>query len=118
MNVTDILAMQQALPIVSFKPSSRYASIETAKIEIGGETIVYVRRRFCPQPEVLAVIAEHKVTQGERLDHIAARYLGDPELFWRICDANRALRPEELVETIGRRLVITLPEGVPGIPNA
>lgn len=114
----DILAMQQMMPLVVFAPSSRYASIPTGTIELGGETITYVRRRFLPQPESLAVIAEHMVTQGERLDHIAAQYLGDPEAFWRICDANRALRPQELTETLGRRLVITLPEGVPGIPNA
>ena len=37
---------------------------------------------------------------------------------WRICDANGALRPEELTELIGRRLRITLPEGVPGAPSA
>jgi hypothetical protein len=114
----DILAMQQMLPIVIFGQSSRYSGIATAKIEIEGETYVYVRRRFLPQPEVLAVIAEHAVIQGERLDHIAARYLGDSELFWRICDANRAMRPEELTETIGRRLAIALPEGVPGFANA
>ncbi len=114
----DILALQQALPIVVFQPSSRYAGIEVATIEIAGETIVYVRRRFLPLPDTQAVIAEHVVGQGERLDHLAARYLGDPELFWRICDANRALRPEALVERLGRRLLITLPEGVPGMPNA
>ena len=62
-----------------------------------------------------SIIGEHVVTQGERLDHIAARYFGDPELFWRLCDANRAMRPEELTETIGRRLGITLPEGVPSV---
>ena len=50
--------------------------------------------------------------QGDRLDNIAARYLGDPELFWRLCDANVALRPTELTETIGRRILITLPEGM------
>ncbi|HZT57821.1 MAG TPA: LysM domain-containing protein, partial [Pyrinomonadaceae bacterium] len=60
---------------------------------------------------------EHTVTQGERLDQIAAQYLGDPEQFWRICDANGALRPEELLET-GRRVRLTLPEGVPATPNA
>jgi hypothetical protein len=114
----DILAMQQMMPLVGFAPSSRYAGIPTATVDIGGETVIYVRRRFLPQPETLAAIAEHTVTQSERLDHIAARYLGDPEAFWRICDANRALRPQELTETVGRRLVITLPEGVPGIPNA
>ena len=58
------------------------------------------------------------VTQGERLDNIAANYFGDPELFWRVADANRAMHPKELTETIGRRLRITLPEGIPGTPNA
>jgi hypothetical protein len=116
--VTDILALQQAMPIVAFGPASRYAGIPTATAVVGGQTILYVRRRFLPQPESLAVIAEHVVQQGERLDHLAARYLGDPELFWRICDANRAMRPAELTDQIGRRLVITLPEGIPGMPNA
>jgi hypothetical protein len=113
----DILALQQALPIVIFGPSSRYASVPTARIDIDGVTVIYVRRRFVPQPESLSVFGAHTVTQGERLDQIASQYLGDPELFWRICDANRALRPAELTDTIGRRLVLSLPEGVAGIPN-
>jgi hypothetical protein len=50
--------------------------------------------------------------------NIAAQYLGDPEQFWRICDGNRAMRPDELTETIGRRLRITLPAGITGTPNA
>jgi hypothetical protein len=116
--MSDILALQFALPISPFGPTSRYAGIEIARIEIGGETYAYVRRRFVPLPERLAVVGEHVVVQGERLDHIAARFIGDPLLFWRICDGNRAMRPEELTETIGRRLAITLPQGVPGIPNA
>jgi len=116
--MTDVLAMQfAAVPHVSFPPSSRYNGIETAQLERPGQgAIVYLRRRFVPQPERFAVLAEHVVIDGERLDHIAARYLGDPELFWRICDANRALRPEDLLE-IGRRLVITLPEGMSGPQN-
>ena len=114
----DILAMQQALPIVVFASNSRYSGIPTAIIEVDGATMLYVTRRFIPQPESFAVIAEHTVSQNERLDHIAASYFGDPELFWRICDANRAMRPEELTETVGRRLLITLPQGIPGIPNA
>ena len=116
--MSDILALQLAMPPVIFPLPSRYHGIATATLVGDGEVIVYIRRRFCPQPETFAVIGDHSVSQGERLDHIAARYVGDPVLFWRICDANRALRPEELTETIGRRLVITLPEGVPGPPNA
>ena len=116
--MNDVLALQFAFPIAPFSDSSRYAGLEIAAITIDGETYSYVRRRFLPQPERMSAVGEHAVAQGERLDHIAARFVGDPLFFWRICDANRAMRPEELTETIGRRLVITLPEGVPGPSNA
>ena len=55
------------------------------------------------------------VTEGDRLDNITAAHLGDPEQFWRICDANRAMRPDELTRGLGRRLRITLPDGIPGV---
>jgi hypothetical protein len=116
--MSDVLALQFALPLSPFGPTSRYSGLEITTVAIDGETHAYVRRRFLPAPEGMAIVGEHIVTQGERLDHIAARYLGDPELFWRICDANRAMRPDELTAAIGRRLFIALPEGVPGAPNA
>lgn len=102
-----------------FPPTSRYAAIETATLEdASGRAIIYLRRRFVPPPERFSLLQEHVVKQGERLDNVTARYLDDPEQFWRICDANRAMRPDELTETVGRRLRITLPEGIPGMPNA
>lgn len=98
-----------------FPVNSRYYASETARLEVAGRaTIVYLRRRFAPQPERLALVQEHTVSEGERLDNITAHYLGDPELFWRVCDANAAMRPDELTQTLGRRLRITMPEGVPG----
>ncbi len=107
------------MSVASFPMNSRYLGIETATLETAaGKTVLYLRRRFVPQPYRFALLQEHVVTQGERLDNITARYLGDPEQFWRVCDANGAMRPEELTETIGRRLRITLPEGIPGLPNA
>ena len=102
-----------------FAITSRYHSIGTAELETAdGRTIVYVHRRFVPSPAAFALLLEHTVVEGDRLDNITAQYLGDPEQFWRICDANGAIRPEELIETVGRRLSITLPEGIPGGPNA
>jgi hypothetical protein len=104
---------------MTFPPTSRYYGIETTTIDTpDGRTHAYLRRRFVPQPERFATLQEHAVVQGERIDNIAARYLGDPLQFWRVCDANRATRPEELTEELGRRLRITLPEGIPGTPNA
>jgi hypothetical protein len=102
-----------------FPPASRYRGVETATLETAeGKTEIYLKRRFVPSPERFALLQEHLVAQGDRLDNISARYLGDPEQFWQVCDANNAMRPDELTETIGRRLRITLPEGIPGASNA
>lgn len=102
-----------------FPPTSRYHNIGTATLETSdGKTVIYLKRRFVPPPERFAPLQEHVVVQGDRLDNITARYLGDPEQFWRVCDANGAMRPDELTEEIGRRLRVTLPEGIPGVPNA
>jgi len=98
-----------------FPASSRYAQTPvTTIVGADGRMVAYLRRRFVPPPGRFALLAEHAVVQGDRLDNLAAVHFGDPLLFWRLCDANGALRPESLVETVGRRLRITLPEGVPG----
>lgn len=103
-----------SLKAALFPPTSRYYGIDTATIEaIDGRVTIYLQRRFVPAPERFALLVEHSVTQSERLDNITARYLGDPEQFWRVCDANGAMRPEELTEKVGRKLRITLPEGIP-----
>jgi hypothetical protein len=102
-----------------FLLTSRYYGIPTTTLAMAdGRKIVYVRRRFVPPAERFELLLEHLVTQDERLDNITAQYFADPEQFWRLCDANGAIRPDELTETIGRRLRITLPEGIPGTPNA
>ena len=100
----------------NFPPTSRYYGIEVAVLEgPDGEPTPYLRRRLLPQSSRFAVLSEHVVMGGERLDQIAAAAFGDPELFFRLCDANDALHPLELTERVGRRLRITLPEGIPGI---
>lgn len=96
-----------------FDSKSRYADCETAVMtEIrpdGAERgIHYVRRRFIASSEASTVMVEHSVKQGERLDNIAARYIGDPTQYWRICDANNVTDPLEL-EEIGRTIKITIP---------
>jgi len=100
-----------------FDATSRYYTIETAELTVrdaAGELRVvrYVRRRFISGAPSNATLVSHSIVQGERLDHLAARYLGDPTQFWRICDANDVLRPEELVEQPGGRVDIPLPGGL------
>jgi hypothetical protein len=98
-----------------FPANSRYQNVATStRRSADGREIVYLLRRFIPPPERFATLQEHVVAQGERLDNLSAQLIGDPELFWQLCDANGAMQPEELTETPGRRLRTTLPEGIPG----
>ena len=96
--------------------TSRYYAIDTATYTSGeGRTVVYVRRRFVPQPEALAQLGQHVVQPGERnrLDLVAARENLSSELWWQLADANRAMDPDELTQTAGRVLRVTLPAGIP-----
>jgi hypothetical protein len=116
-------ALQALVQHVGLKPSlfaqnSRYYGIETTTLQTAsGQTVNFLRRRFAPSADRLALRREHVVVQGDRLDNLAAKYFGDPELFWRLCDANIALRPDELIEIVGRRLRIAQPLGIPGVPS-
>jgi hypothetical protein len=89
-----------------FEPTSRYAPIEEAVLTVDGRVIRYKRRRFIPPPDGDAVV-EHTVAPGERLDLIAARFLGDPTGFWRLCDAAGVLDPAAL-ERPGVQIAVRL----------
>jgi hypothetical protein len=114
----QLLLGLDALRVRPFPATSRYYNV-AVKIytDASGEDRACLARRFSPDPERLASLRPHTVTDRERLDLIAARELGDAEQFWRLCDANRALRPDDL-EVVGRVLRVTLPEGVPGSSDA
>jgi hypothetical protein len=97
-----------------FTVTSRYQGIPSAEFHFpDGRVVLYVRRRFLPDPADLTDIGTHVVAPGERLDLIAAQELGDAEQAWRIADAHRVLDPATLVAVPGRRLRITLPAGLP-----
>jgi hypothetical protein len=114
-----LMAMMQlgALPAVTFPTDSRYYGSAVLQYTApDGQVVAYLARRIVPQPGApnYATINQYTVTQGDRLDLIAANYLGDPLMAWLICDANGAMRPDDLVATPGRVLAITTPQGVPG----
>jgi len=94
-----------------FQFSSRYYNLETVTlVQPDGRLAPYKRRRFLPQGESMPLLVEVIVTQDDRLDLITARTLGDPEHFWRVCDANNAMNPFDLTKEVGRRLRVPVPQ--------
>jgi len=99
-----------------FDPTSRYAKLAVKTHQVPdpdrpGETrsIRFVERRLPQASEEGVTLLEHTVEEGDRLDNLTAKYLGDPLQFWRLADANLALRPESLTDTPGRQVKIKQP---------
>lgn len=116
-----VQAFMQANGLVAplYPSTSRYYGIASAQFtRPDGSVVSYLKRRFVPLPERFATLAEHQVVSGDRVDNLAARYLGDPEQYWRLCDANGVMDPDELTAEVGRSVRITLPEGVAGEGDA
>lgn len=94
-----------------FEHTSRYHHLENAEIALDdGRKVVYKRRRMLPPGTRLTELTVVEVGEGDRLDQIAARTLGDPEQFWRVCDANDAMNPRELTAEPGRSLAVPAPQ--------
>jgi hypothetical protein len=94
-----------------FDSTSRYFALETATLTgADGRSVAYKRRRLLPRGADLPLLVEVTVAQGDRLDVVTARALGDPEQFWRVADANDAMNPTDLVAEAGRVLRIPVPQ--------
>jgi hypothetical protein len=94
-----------------FEHTSRYYSTATAEFTTAdGRKIAYVRRRFLPQGDRLPVLREFIATRDDRLDLITAKTLGDPEKFWKVCDANNAMKPTNLLADPVQTIRIPTPQ--------
>lgn len=93
-----------------FPPNSRYRGVPIrTRIAENGNVEAFVGRRIIPDMDRYAPLARHKLFGLERIDRIAADYYGDPELYWRICDANGDEDPGQAAGPDGRVLVIPMP---------
>jgi hypothetical protein len=97
----------------AFPANSRYAGIAVKTIALPEGEVSYLARRFVPPPGDYSSLGEHRTTDYDRADLIAATQLGDPLLAWRLQDANGVMHPRELTRDVGRLLVVPLPQGIP-----
>lgn len=95
------------------RPNSRYNGIGTATfVRPDGTVTRYLNRRVIPSADQYSTMRQYGVVQGDRIDMVASTQMGDPLLYWILCDANGASDPDALTAKPGRVLLITLPAGI------
>jgi nucleoid-associated protein YgaU len=94
--------------------SSRYYGAPTLPYTLpNGTKVMYLARRILPRAGIYQALQSYVVVEGDRLDNLAAKFLGDPLLYWMICDANNSTDPDELTAQVGRSILIPLSSGIP-----
>jgi hypothetical protein len=81
-----------------FDATSRYvlfAGLTTATDRKGRVVPCVLPARVPPESN----LGIHRRREGQRLDHLANRYMGDPTAFWRIAAHNEAMTVEQIAET-------------------
>jgi len=67
-------------------PNSRYATAKLTTVEVDGKSIVYI---LPPNQNVtIFTYTYYTVTFADRIDNIAATFLGNPSLWYRIAQVN------------------------------
>jgi hypothetical protein len=81
---------------MQYDAKSRYRNqpLQTVS-DARGRTVNIVVPPDAP-PQILR--GYHLLRQGERMDHLAARYLGNAHGYWRIAEFNDAIQAEMLTE--------------------
>jgi hypothetical protein len=79
-----------------FNTKSRYAKTETYTVtDDRGRQVTVVG---VPPKLEAPLLGIHALREGERLDHLAHKYLNDADGFWAIAERNDVMLPESLTE--------------------
>ena len=79
---------------------SRYATVGQYTItDAAGRTHRALKMRIVPPTPA---VFEHVVTDTDRLDLLAFKYYGKADRFWRVCDANLVMHPDDLLQAARR----------------
>lgn len=80
-----------------FDVKSRYAgATQYVVVDRRGRAITVVATPDAPPERLLGYHLRH---QGERIDHLASAYLGDPAGYWRISELADVMLPDALAES-------------------
>lgn len=79
-----------------FESYSRYVKYSHGyhSVDGDGRKVLAVAPAKAPEQPILG---DHRVDEGERLDHLANFYLGEPTAFWRLAEANDCIVPDAVL---------------------
>jgi hypothetical protein len=81
-----------------FDDKSRYLKVPTYQVpDHLGRTVTVVGVPGAPMQTTLGI---HLRRQGQRLDHLSAKYLQDPAGAWRICELSDVMHPQAIAEDL------------------
>jgi len=79
-----------------FSDKSRYIDVEQYQLkDRRGRTVSVVS---VPDAPVQSLLGYHLLIQGQRVDHLASKYTLDEAGFWRVCEFNDVMLPEQVSE--------------------
>lgn len=94
----------------SFPRNSRYFAVAIRqRVAADGAVETFVGRRIIPATARYRALDHYRTQTNDRIDGVANRFYGDPEQYWRICDANGEAEPARVTEPDGRLLLIPMP---------
>ena len=79
-----------------FDRTSRYANLAPYAVTDRRGRVVQVVPALVAAPQ--ALLGYHLRKQGQRLDHLAQRWLGDASQSWRLAELAGAMHPDAIAE--------------------
>ncbi|MEI7897699.1 MAG: hypothetical protein WCJ26_11740 [bacterium] len=79
-----------------FDDKSRYKNLQPYEVrDTKGRKVTVVPVPPAAEQEPLG---RHLMQQGQRIDHLSRKYLEDPAGYWRICEMNDVMLPDDLAQ--------------------
>ncbi len=95
-------------------PSSRYYGAQIKSYTLpNGTPVNYLARRIVPRASTYTSVQNYVIVDGDRLDNLANKFLGNPILYWMVCDANTVTDPDELTAQVGTTIVVPVASNIP-----
>ena len=86
-----------------FFPNSRYENTQDySPVDGRGNKYKVKKIRFIPQQEP---VDSSTIKELDRLDHLSDLFYANPTAFWRMCDANGIMFPNDLLD-VGKKITI------------